>query len=133
MLSREATNTYFIVFGLTRPGLEPTIYRTRGEHANYYVTDAIVFFSDKAVWLYKYIMLNFTKFVGVCNCTGIWIGDDCSIDITVPPVVVDVGPVSPCDATRYNCYTVRIEGENFADTDDLTCHFEVLAVSFFLA
>jgi hypothetical protein len=25
----------FIVFGLTRPGLEHTIYRTRGEHANH--------------------------------------------------------------------------------------------------
>jgi hypothetical protein len=33
MLSGEATNTNFIVFGLTRPSLEPTIYRTRGECA----------------------------------------------------------------------------------------------------
>jgi hypothetical protein len=33
-LSGEAANTNFIVFGLTRPGFEPTIYRTRGEHAN---------------------------------------------------------------------------------------------------
>ena len=32
MLSGEATNTIFIVFGLTRPGLEPTIYGTRGDH-----------------------------------------------------------------------------------------------------
>ena len=30
----------FIIFGFTRPGLEPTIYRTRGEHANHYATDA---------------------------------------------------------------------------------------------
>jgi hypothetical protein len=28
-----------MVFGLIRPGLKPTIYQTRGEHANYYVTD----------------------------------------------------------------------------------------------
>ena len=41
VLSGEATNTNFIVFGLTRPGLEPTIYRTRGEHDNYYATDAV--------------------------------------------------------------------------------------------
>jgi hypothetical protein len=27
---------------LTRPGLEPTIYRTPGEHANHYVTDVVV-------------------------------------------------------------------------------------------
>jgi hypothetical protein len=38
MLSGEATNTNFIVFGLTRSGLEPTIYCTRGEHANHYTT-----------------------------------------------------------------------------------------------
>ena len=41
MLSVEATNTNFIVFGFTRPGLEPTIYRTRGEHANIYATDVV--------------------------------------------------------------------------------------------
>jgi hypothetical protein len=41
MLSGEATNTNLNVFGLTRPGLEPTIYRTRGEHTNHYATDAV--------------------------------------------------------------------------------------------
>ena len=41
VLSGEATNTNFIIFGLTRPGLEPTIYRTRGEHANHYATDTV--------------------------------------------------------------------------------------------
>jgi hypothetical protein len=39
MLSREATNINFIVFGLTQSGFEPTIYRTRDEYANYYTTD----------------------------------------------------------------------------------------------
>ena len=29
----------FFVFGLTQPVLEPTIHRTRGEHANHYATD----------------------------------------------------------------------------------------------
>ena len=42
VLSGEATNTNFIVFGLTQPGLEPTIYRTRGEHANHYATDVVL-------------------------------------------------------------------------------------------
>jgi hypothetical protein len=37
----EATNTNFIVFGLTRSGLVPTIYHTRGEHANHYTTDGV--------------------------------------------------------------------------------------------
>ena len=37
----EATNANFIVFGLTGRGLEPTVYHTRGEHANHYSTDAV--------------------------------------------------------------------------------------------
>ena len=41
MLSGEATNTNFIFFGLTRAGLEPKIYHTRGEYANYYATVAV--------------------------------------------------------------------------------------------
>ena len=41
VLSGEATNTNFIVFGLIRPEFEPPIYRTRGEHANHYTTDAV--------------------------------------------------------------------------------------------
>jgi hypothetical protein len=30
-----------LVFGLTRPMLEPTIYRTWDEHTNHYATDAV--------------------------------------------------------------------------------------------
>jgi hypothetical protein len=39
MLSKETTNTNFIVLGLTRSGIESTIYHTRDEHANHYITD----------------------------------------------------------------------------------------------
>jgi hypothetical protein len=39
VLSGEATNINLIVFGLTQPVLEPTIYHTRGEHANHYATN----------------------------------------------------------------------------------------------
>ena len=41
VLSGEATNTNFIVFGFTQPGLEPTIYHTRGEHTYHYTTDVL--------------------------------------------------------------------------------------------
>jgi hypothetical protein len=44
VISGEATNTNFIVFGLTRTGLEPTIYRTRDDQANHYATDAVLDF-----------------------------------------------------------------------------------------
>jgi hypothetical protein len=36
VVSRETTNTNFVIFGLTRPGLDPTICRTQFEHANIY-------------------------------------------------------------------------------------------------
>jgi hypothetical protein len=42
MLSREETNTNFIVFGLARSGLAPTIYCTQVEHANHFTTEAVL-------------------------------------------------------------------------------------------
>ena len=41
MLSGEATNTNFIVFGLTQSGHEPMIYQTRGVHYNHYTTNSV--------------------------------------------------------------------------------------------
>jgi hypothetical protein len=46
VLSGEATNTNLIVFGLTRQGLEPMIYRTRDEYANHYIIDAVIYDDD---------------------------------------------------------------------------------------
>jgi hypothetical protein len=42
LLHGEATNPIFLIFGFTRLGLEPMIYRTRDEHANRYTNDAVV-------------------------------------------------------------------------------------------
>jgi hypothetical protein len=36
-----------LVFGLTRLGLEPTIYRIRGEHSNHYATDVVNLYEEK--------------------------------------------------------------------------------------
>jgi hypothetical protein len=44
MLSREATNTNSIVFGLTQLGFKLTTYHTQVEHATNKTTDAV---SDK--------------------------------------------------------------------------------------
>ena len=40
--SEETTTTNFIIFGFTRPVLEPTIYHTLGEHTNNYTTDPVL-------------------------------------------------------------------------------------------
>ena len=41
VLSGEAANTNFNVFGLTRSLIGPTTFRTRGEHANHYTTEVV--------------------------------------------------------------------------------------------
>ena len=50
VISGEAVNTNFIVIGLTRPGLEPTIYRTRGKHTHWQSWTRIVCPSLGWVW-----------------------------------------------------------------------------------
>ena len=59
MLSGEATNTNSKVFGLTRPGLEPMIYRTRDEHANHYATDAVIRYKQNWIRTSENIMKKF--------------------------------------------------------------------------
>jgi hypothetical protein len=41
-VAEKPTNANFIVFSLTWPGLEPTIYHTQGEHNNQYTTKFIL-------------------------------------------------------------------------------------------
>ena len=43
--SQRRSNKYqFYILCLTKPQFVPTIYRTRGEHANHYATDAVPYF-----------------------------------------------------------------------------------------
>jgi hypothetical protein len=58
-----ATNTNFIVFGLTWSGLEPTIYHTRGQHANHTVVEWLLFNAKCDIFSYfmarrSYIQLD---------------------------------------------------------------------------
>ena len=57
-LSRQSTNTICIVFGLTRSGLEPTIYHTRGEHANHNTTDAVATLRILLLQLHKLWLMD---------------------------------------------------------------------------
>ena len=41
VLRSEAANNLFIVFGINRLGLKPTIYRTGNEQANHYTTGVL--------------------------------------------------------------------------------------------
>ena len=57
MVSGEATHTILIVFGFTRSGLEPTMYRTRDEYAYHYTTGAV--FSSMTIYSSYKRHLNF--------------------------------------------------------------------------
>ena len=41
-LALDQQTINFKVIGLTRPGLEPAIYHTQGDHANNYTTDELL-------------------------------------------------------------------------------------------
>jgi hypothetical protein len=45
-INSEAANANLIVFGLPQPGLESTIYHTRGDHTNNYTTDTVNKWND---------------------------------------------------------------------------------------
>ena len=62
MLSGEAANINFIVFGLARPGLEPTNYHTRCEHANHYTHNAVNVNTCTCIRFYS--ILDFRELAG---------------------------------------------------------------------
>jgi hypothetical protein len=47
---KEVGNTNFIVFGLTQPGLEPTIYRIQSKQLNHCTTNVVNTMCNKVVW-----------------------------------------------------------------------------------
>jgi len=42
VLSGQAANIYFIIFGLIQPELVPTIYHTLEKHTNHYTTSGLI-------------------------------------------------------------------------------------------
>ena len=71
-----------MVCGLTLPGLEPTIYRTQGEHANYYTTDAVLLVSDTPTHRDQKQQSHKMTEIPIhlyTKCLGIWVisFDDC--------------------------------------------------------
>ena len=91
MLSGEATNTNFIVSGLTRSGHQPTIYHTRGKHVNYYTTNVVdlnkcftiykVFLCSNEILSDNYCINHFSKF-------GHWIFSQTHIQIQEPSILI---------------------------------------------
>ena len=71
-LNREATNTNIIVFGFTRSGLQPTIYRTPSEHANHYINHYYYYYynTDDVLSIHKIIKIHYFTFQAISLRNG---------------------------------------------------------------
>ena len=84
VLNREATNTNFIVFGLTRYGIKPTIYRTLCEHANHRSGCAILkvytklFIREKCLTWWYYIVTP-----AIISLKIPWCNEQCLIPVSI--------------------------------------------------
>ena len=103
-------NTNFIVFGLTLTEFEPSIYHTRGKHANHYITNANNDLrnttqkpKDRATWS----PLNFELF----NFDKMFISNVCPFSLILLQVIVSINlrtlilkMMGQCDVKHTQCY-----------------------------
>jgi hypothetical protein len=88
VLSGEATNTNFIVLCLTRSGLEPTIYRTRGEHANHYTINAVQIIIDTSYIVCKVCLTcNLFENTKMCSFDN-WTSSYCESVAKITPSLI---------------------------------------------
>ncbi|XP_013403714.1 uncharacterized protein LOC106168974 isoform X3 [Lingula anatina] len=64
---------------------------------------------------------NGTCVNGACVCDRNWIGDDCSVDTTKPPIAIGLIRSEACDIRARPCRVVFLGMENVADTPGLSC------------
>ncbi|XP_033756295.1 uncharacterized protein LOC117339040 [Pecten maximus] len=62
---------------------------------------------------------------GVCSCSPGFGGDDCSIVLADPPVLVDIFRGQTCDRHTTTCDKIIIYGLGFSPLTNLSCSFEI--------
>ena len=67
--------------------------------------------------------------LGICECSGSWLGADCSIDGTMAPTLFQIENAL-CNTLYDDCNNIRISGKDFHDSDSLTCHVTPALVCF---
>jgi hypothetical protein len=68
-------------------------------------------------------------FVGVCDCASGYGGADCSISVSLAPVVLLEDSNVACDTLNNNCTIAVIKGDRFLNGSTLTCHMTEIQVS----
>ncbi|XP_070564883.1 von Willebrand factor D and EGF domain-containing protein-like [Ptychodera flava] len=66
---------------------------------------------------------------GQCVCDDGFAGTDCSVDLSVEPTVYMAHKNGLCDVKTDDCTYVSVFGDNFAESDQLTCHINTIEVS----
>ena len=61
LFSGEAASGIIILFGLTIPGLDPTIYNTRGQHLDHHTIDRLFIFDNSFHFCYNFEAKNKCK------------------------------------------------------------------------
>ncbi len=59
-----------------------------------------------------------------CHCDVGYTSADCSVPELVPPYLGRIPQYGLCDTRYMNCSRVIVYGNNFINSESLTCHFQ---------
>lgn len=68
----------------------------------------------------EYFMSIF-DFVGICRCKENFHGNDCGLDIRVPPQIAGIPDMGLCDLKQRECAKTSVLGYGFVETPALAC------------
>ena len=62
--------------------------------------------------------------VGKCNCEATYTNTDCSVQEASKPYIASLPGYGLCDTMHMDCTKAVLYGQQFADTDRLTCFLQ---------
>ncbi|XP_077864901.1 von Willebrand factor D and EGF domain-containing protein-like [Saccoglossus kowalevskii] len=65
---------------------------------------------------------------GLCECAPGYGSTDCSVDLAEAPEVFIAHNGGLCDVSEEPCLVINIQGSNFVESDDLTCHINTITI-----
>ncbi|VDI02845.1 Hypothetical predicted protein, partial [Mytilus galloprovincialis] len=66
---------------------------------------------------------------GLCLCNQSYTGEDCSVNLDKPPVLLDISEESLCDLTKRPCTSMSLFGEGFYQSQQITCRLNEATLS----
>ena len=97
-------------------------------HSDIVIVCICTCFGGTFTTMYAWFKLECYIIAAICTCDSGYAGGACSIDLSLPPNVTRVENSGLCPLEADTCETVTVYGENFVDTNTLTCHYELAEV-----